>query len=83
MMDDCRRFEGITPEKLENLRQGLQRSGIRLPEGGNGIIEAMGVKVSVTYLATENALDICIVERPPFIPSSLVWAQVEAPLRNR
>jgi hypothetical protein len=81
-MDDCKRFEGITPQKFQNLREGLQRSGIRLPEDGNGIIEAMGVKVAVSYLATENALDICIVEKPPFIPSALVWEQVEGPLKN-
>ena len=81
-MDDCRRFEGITAEKLENLKHGLQQKGIKLPEGGNGIIEAMGVKLSVNYLAAESALDICIVEKPVFIPSSLVWAQVEGPLKS-
>ena len=81
-MDDCRRFDGITPEKLESLRQGLQQMGVRLPDGGNGIVEAMGVKLSVNYIRTENALDICILERPPFIPSALVWAQVEGPLKN-
>ena len=81
-MDDCRRFEGITPEKLEGLKQGLQQKGIKLPEGGNGIIEAMGVKLSVNYLAAENAIDICILEKPAFIPASLVWSQVEGPLKN-
>ena len=81
-MDDCRRFEGITLEKLENLKRGLQQRGIKLPEGGNGIIEAMGVKLSVNYLAAENAIDICIIEKPAFIPSSVVWAQVEGPLKN-
>lgn len=81
-MADCRRFEGITAEKLERLKQGLQQRGVKLPEGGNGIIEAMGVKLSVAYVAAENALDICIVEKPAFIPSSVVWAQVEAPLKN-
>jgi hypothetical protein len=81
-MDDCKRFEGITPEKLHNLRQGLQQKGVRLPDGGNGIIEAMGVKLSVSYVETENALDICIVEKPDFIPSALVWAHVEGPLKN-
>ena len=81
-MDDCRRFDGITAEKMENLKQGLQQKGIRLPEGGNGIIEAMGVKLSVNYLAAENALDICIVDKPVFIPSSVVWAQVEGPLKS-
>ncbi|HUI43177.1 MAG TPA: hypothetical protein VL523_14535 [Terriglobia bacterium] len=81
-MPDCRRYEGITPEKLSNLRLGLLRTGITLPEGGNGLIETMGVKVSVSYLAAEQALDVCIIEKPSFIPTSLVWGQVEAPLKN-
>jgi|HubBroStandDraft_1064217.scaffolds.fasta_scaffold1326042_1 hypothetical protein len=81
-MDDCRRFEGITPEKLDRLKQGLEKSGIKVPETGNGIIEAMGVKLSVTYVAAENALDVCILDKPMFIPSSVVWAQVEGPLKN-
>jgi hypothetical protein len=81
-MDDCRRFEGITAEKLESLKQGLQQRGIKLPEGGNGIIEAMGVKLSVNYVAADNALDICIVEKPAFIPAAVVWSQVEGPLKN-
>lgn len=80
-MDDCKRYEGITREKLEQLKQGLIKGGIKPPEGDSGMIEAMGVKVSVNYAASEQALDICIVEKPDFIPAALVWAQVEAPLK--
>jgi hypothetical protein len=80
-MGDCKRYEGITREKLENLKQGLVKSGIKPPEGDSGMIEAMGVKVSVAYAASEQALDVCIVEKPDFIPAALVWAQVEAPLK--
>ncbi|HEY6292365.1 MAG TPA: hypothetical protein VI455_12515 [Terriglobia bacterium] len=82
-MDDCRRYEGITPEKLEQLKQRMLDSGIQPPEGDGGLVEAMGVKVSVSYLAVEQALSVCIVERPVFIPASLVWAQLEAPLKVR
>ena len=80
-MSDCKRYEGITREKLEQLKQGLVKSGIKPPEGDSGIIEAMGVKVSVNYTAAEQVLDVCIVEKPAFIPEALVWAQVEAPLK--
>ena len=80
-MSDCKRYEGVTREKLEQLKQGLVKSGIKPPEGDSGIIEAMGVKVSVNYTAAEQALDVCIVEKPAFIPEALVWAQVEAPLK--
>jgi hypothetical protein len=80
-MPDCRRFEGITPEKLESLRQELARLGITVPADGNGTVEAMGVKLSVAYTASELALEVCILEKPSFVPDTLVWAQVEKPLR--
>ncbi len=80
-MVDCRRYEGVTQEKMERVKQGLARSGINLPDGPNGVIEAMGVKVSVNYVAADQALDVCIVEKPPFIPDTLIWAQIESPLK--
>jgi hypothetical protein len=81
-MDDSKRFDGITPEIVERLKQGLQQKGIKPFDGDNGTIEAMGVKLSVDYHAAEQALDIRILEKPAFIPDSLVWAQVEGPLKN-
>jgi hypothetical protein len=81
-MDDSRRFEGITPEIVERLKQGLQQKGIKPFDGHSGIIEAMGVKLSVDYRAAEQALDVRILEKPAFVPESLVWSQVEGPLKN-
>jgi len=81
-MDDSRRFEGVTPEIIERLKQGLQQKGIRPFEGDSGTIEAMGVKLVVNYHSAEQALEIRILEKPAFIPESLVWAQVEGPLKN-
>lgn len=80
-MADCRRYEGVTAEKMEQVKQGLLRSGIKLPDGPSGMIEAMGVKVSVNYVAADQALDVCIIERPGFIPDTLIWAQIESPLK--
>ncbi|HEV3275685.1 MAG TPA: hypothetical protein VG860_02620 [Terriglobia bacterium] len=80
-MTDCRRYEGVTAEKMEQVKQGLERSGVRLPDGPSGIIEAMGVRVSVNFVAAEQTLEVCIIEKPPFIPDTLIWAQIESPLK--
>lgn len=80
-MPDCRRYEGVTAEKMEQVKQGLLRSGIKPPDGPSGTIEAMGVKVSVNYVAADQALDVCIIEKPMFIPDTLIWAQIESPLK--
>ena len=81
-MGDSRRFEGVTPDVVERLKQGLQKKGIKPFEGDSGTIEAMGVKLAVNYHTAEQALDIHILEKPAFIPESLVWAQVEGPMKN-
>jgi len=81
-MGDCKRYEDFTQERLERLKQGLTKIGLNPPEGDSGLIESMGVKVSVSYVASEQALEICIVEKPDFIPAALVWSQVEAALKT-
>lgn len=81
-MPDCRKYEGVTPEKMERVRQSFLKSGIKLPDGPTGMIEAMGVKVSVNYAAAEQVLEVCILEKPSFIPDTLVWAQIESPLKT-
>ena len=81
-MGDCKRYEGITRERLERLKQHLTKIGLNPPEGDNGVIESMGVKISVSYISSEQALDVCIVEKPDFIPAVLVWSQVEASLKT-
>lgn len=80
-MNDCKRYEGITPEKMAQLKQRMLNSGIRPPDGDYGLIESMGVKVSLCYVPAEQVLDVCIVDKPDFIPSALVWGQIEAPFK--
>ncbi len=81
-MGDCKRYEGFSRDRLEQLKQGLIKMGLKPPEGDSGVIESMGVRISVSYAASEQALDICIVEKPDFIPTVLVWSQVEAALKQ-
>jgi len=82
MIDGSRRFEGVTAERVELLKQGLLQKGIKPFEGDSGTIESMGVRLAVDYHAAELALEIRILEKPIFIPESLVWGQVEGPLKN-
>ena len=67
----------------KTLNRGFNRKASSFLRACKGIIEAMGVKLSVNYLAAENSIDICIIETPAFIPSSVVWAQVERVHRSR
>ena len=81
-MDDCKEYTGITRQKLQTLKEGLKQRGMTPPEGDSGTIEAMGVKLSVTYVADAQTLKFCIVEKPAFIPAAMVWGQIDAQLKT-
>lgn len=80
-MDDCKEYAGITREKLDDLKQGMRQRGLTPPEGDSGVIEAMGVKLSVTYANSDQILKFCILEKPAFIPAAAVWSQIESSLK--
>lgn len=80
-MDDCKEFGGVTREKLDNLKQTMRNNGMTPPDGDSGVVEAMGVKVSLAYNAANQNLKICIIERPAFVPAAMVWAQIENSLK--
>ena len=81
-MADCKTFADVTREKLQSLKEELRKNGFNPPDGDAGVIEAMGVKISVTYQASGQTLEVCVVEKPAFIPASMVWSRVEAALKS-
>lgn len=81
-MADCKDYNNVTREQLGNLKQKLQQMGIKPPEGDRGPIEAMGVKLTVSYDEGGQKLTVCIVEKPAFIPESMVWGQIEGSIKR-
>ena len=81
-MDDCKEYGGITRERLDGLKQGMRQKGLTPPEGDSGVIESMGVKLSVTYNADAQVLKFCILEKPAFIPAAMVWGQIDSSLKG-
>jgi hypothetical protein len=81
-MAECKDYSDVTREQLGRLKQKLQQMGITPPEGDNGTIEAMGVKLTVAYDEGGQKLRVCIVEKPAFIPESMVWGQIEGSLKG-
>lgn len=80
-MEDCKDYNGVTREKFDTLKQVMRNNGMTPPEGDSGVIEAMGVKVSIAYNAAAQSLKVCILEIPAFIPAQMVWAQLESSLK--
>jgi len=82
MADNCKEYPGITREALHKFREQSEKSGQPLPPGDSFVIEKSGVKLSVEYLEAAQTLKMCIVEKPGFIPDSMVWAIVDDQMRR-
>jgi hypothetical protein len=77
MADNCKEYPGISREAVNKFREQSEKSGQPLPPGDSYTIEKSGVKLSVEYLESAQMLKMCILEKPGFIPDSMVWAVVD------
>ncbi len=66
-------YPNIEPKTLDCLKSELQSMGITPPEGDSGTIDYQGVKLQVTYQASAQTLSVEMLQKPVFIPESLVW----------
>ena len=77
MPDNCKEYSGITRAAVGKLRDEAAKGGVTLPAGDSFTLEKSGVKLSVEYTESAQTLKICIVEKPMFIPDTMVWGIVD------
>jgi len=80
--NNCKEYAGMSREAVNKLREQSQKSGQPLPPGDSYVIEKSGVKLSVEYMEAAQTLKMCILEKPGFIPDSMVWAVVDDQMRR-
>ncbi len=76
-MADFKDYDGVTERGLENLRRDLQSIGITPPQGNAGTIEYQGVKLAINYGPADQKLTVHVIEKPAFIPESLIWQMLD------
>lgn len=72
-MASFKEYNGITEAGLGALKKDLESMGITPPNGNSGTIEYQGVKLGVDFLPETQKLTIRVLEKPPFVPESLIW----------
>jgi hypothetical protein len=77
-MAASKEYTGIARQRMNRLWQGLRSTGIT-PEssGDSGTIEYQGVKLSVSYDEANQVLKLDILEKPAYIPESLIWGFID------
>ncbi len=81
-MADSKDYDGIARPALDCLKNDLRSMGIDPPSGDTGTIEYQGVKLSITYVAGSQKLSIQIVNKPAFVPESLVWQLLDGRIQK-
>ncbi|MDE3181690.1 MAG: hypothetical protein KGM47_18745 [Acidobacteriota bacterium] len=71
-------YEGVTQKALEALKKELQAMGITPPGGNTGTIEYQGVKLGVDFAAEAQKLTVRVLEKPSFVPESLIWQLLDS-----
>lgn len=77
-MADGKEYSGVTEAGIQSLRQSLQELGITVPEGDSGVVTYQGVKLGIDYAQADQKLSLKILEKPAFIPESLIWQMLDA-----
>lgn len=81
-MPSSREYSGMARSHVDCLRQNLQSKGITVQGGDNATVEYEGVKLSINYDESKQALQIEILEKPAFIPESLIWGFVDSTVKQ-
>lgn len=68
-------YSPITPDQMDKFRTEAAANGITIPEGNSGRIIAHGVTMGFEYVGT--TLNLSIVNKPFYIPESVIWNQIE------
>jgi hypothetical protein len=76
-MPSAKEYPGTTRNRMDCLRQNLASKGITLLGTDSATIEYQGVRLSVNYDEPKQLLKIDILQRPEFIPESLIWGFID------
>jgi hypothetical protein len=81
--NNCKDYIGVTRAALDRWREDALRAGTPLPLGDSFTVEKSGVSISANYVESTETVTICIVNKPAFIPESMVWSIIESTFRSR
>jgi Ca2+-transporting ATPase len=72
---DCRRF-AVEPPQFDQLRKELETRGFTA-SNDEGTLEFRGVRGSYRYDRAGHTLELCVLERPAFMPSAIIWQALD------
>ena len=76
-MPNSKEYSSITRSRMDCLRQNLAAKGIMVPNADNVNAEYMGVHLSINYDEANQLLKVDIVDKPVFMPESLIWGFID------
>jgi hypothetical protein len=78
-MAGYKEFKGISRANVDKIRNGLNKRGIKVPEGDDVEVSGpMGVKVQMTFNEEHETLRLAITDKPIFITENQIWKVIES-----
>jgi hypothetical protein len=75
---DKRTYSGVTRVDVNNIRGGIGKFGIKIPEGDDVEIKGpLGVKMGFAYDEPNETLTLSIIDKPGFVSDSQIWSVIE------
>jgi hypothetical protein len=74
---DCRSFGPVDRRAFERLLEAGRARGLNVPAETVGVFHYKGFEIEYAFDEGRSALDICVLKKPPLIPTSVLWAIVE------
>ena len=81
-MASSKEYPATTRSRVDCLWQNLISKGIAQQSSDSATIEYSGVKVSVNYNEPAQLLRIEILDKPTFVPDSLIWQLIDSSVEN-
>lgn len=76
---DKKTYTGITRSDVNDIRSGLGKFGIAIPEGDDvEVTGPLGVRMKVVYDEPTQMLELTILEKPGYVTENQIWKVIES-----
>ena len=77
-MGNSKEYPATTRSRMDCLWQNLIAKGIAQQSSDSATLEYSGVKLSVNYDEPAQLLKVDILDKPVFVPESLIWQFIDS-----
>jgi hypothetical protein len=85
MACEGKKYHGLNEVMMRGIRLDLHQMGIPITEASEGVVmnQSYGVEVEYSYSDSEQSLFVRILQKPFFIPCSMIYGRLDQAIERR